>query len=253
MKEYIYWLQHVWIFTRQKKYSNSNGNMLFLRKTDETIWNPPPSPPLSTNPQFVSSFFMIPPLCSNFKNENPPNFRGKRTLCVVIYILSYSHNNNKKTFKEILSTKFELFEENINSHTSFIFNLGFHSQAMMIHRAAREEIGTPLFLSTTSNRWHFLHFFEVLKLRWLPRIFSYNVCNYQTLTWWDLPFLGISKVSDWFDCLHLLVLFYLSQTSNDLKNLLNYCKQNLLDTRCRPTLGNTLGEILKTGPIFWKK
>ena len=26
---------------QKKKYSNSNENMLFLRKTDETIWQPP--------------------------------------------------------------------------------------------------------------------------------------------------------------------------------------------------------------------
>ena len=35
IKEKIYRLQQMWIFTRQKKYSNSNENMLFLRKTDE--------------------------------------------------------------------------------------------------------------------------------------------------------------------------------------------------------------------------
>ena len=28
----------------KKVYSNSNENMLFLRKTDETIWQPPPPP-----------------------------------------------------------------------------------------------------------------------------------------------------------------------------------------------------------------
>ena len=48
-------------------YSNSNENMLFLRKTDETIWNPLPLPlpflresPLPTNPLLLSNFFMIP-------------------------------------------------------------------------------------------------------------------------------------------------------------------------------------------------
>ena len=27
--------------TKEKKYSNSNENMLFCRKTDETVWKPP--------------------------------------------------------------------------------------------------------------------------------------------------------------------------------------------------------------------
>ena len=27
---------------KKKKYSNSNENMLFCRKTDETVWKPPP-------------------------------------------------------------------------------------------------------------------------------------------------------------------------------------------------------------------
>ena len=34
----------------QKKYSSSNESMLFLRKTDETIWNLPPPPPLLREP-----------------------------------------------------------------------------------------------------------------------------------------------------------------------------------------------------------
>ena len=61
--------------------------MLFLRKTDETIWNPPPIPlskrkPLSSNPLFLSNFLMTfhdplfsrGGLCSNFKSETPHNF-----------------------------------------------------------------------------------------------------------------------------------------------------------------------------------
>ena len=49
----------------QKKYSSSNESMLFLRKTDETIWNlhppSPPSkrtPPFHLTPLFLSIFFM---------------------------------------------------------------------------------------------------------------------------------------------------------------------------------------------------
>ena len=45
---------------REKKYSNSNENMLFGMKTDETIWKPPflREPLLSTNPPFSEQFFM---------------------------------------------------------------------------------------------------------------------------------------------------------------------------------------------------
>ena len=50
--------------------------MLFCRKTDETVWNPPPpflkEPPLSTNPPISEQFFHDPPLCPNFKNQKPP-------------------------------------------------------------------------------------------------------------------------------------------------------------------------------------
>ena len=61
----MYWLQQVWIFTGQKKkimHSNSNENMLFWRKTDETIWKAPLSKRTSpsTNPPYLSKFFMTP-------------------------------------------------------------------------------------------------------------------------------------------------------------------------------------------------
>ena len=52
----------------KKKYSNSNKNMLFLSKTDETTWKPP----FSTNPLFLSSFFMTPLFVQILKTRNPP-------------------------------------------------------------------------------------------------------------------------------------------------------------------------------------
>ena len=64
MKEQTYWLQQAWIVSRQnkkKKYSNSNENMLFWTKTDETIWMPPPFP-LSTNLPISDQFFHDPSL-----------------------------------------------------------------------------------------------------------------------------------------------------------------------------------------------
>ena len=59
---------------RGKKYSNSNENMLFWRKTDETTRKSPLSKrtPISTNPLFLSNFFE-PPLCPNFKNKKRSN------------------------------------------------------------------------------------------------------------------------------------------------------------------------------------
>ena len=58
--------------------------MLFCRKTDETVWKPPlckRTLPLSTNPPISEKFFHDPPLCPNFKNQNPPlNFRGEETM-----------------------------------------------------------------------------------------------------------------------------------------------------------------------------
>ena len=47
--------------------------MLFLRKTDETIWKPP----LSTNAPISEQFFHDSPSCPNFKSEisPPPDFR----------------------------------------------------------------------------------------------------------------------------------------------------------------------------------
>ena len=46
---------------QKKKYSNSNENMLFLRKTDETIWNLPiplsKRKPLSSNPPYFWAIF----------------------------------------------------------------------------------------------------------------------------------------------------------------------------------------------------
>ena len=62
----VSWLQQVWIFTN--KNSNSNEELLFLRKTDETIWKPS----LSTNPPISNQFFHDPPLCPNFNNKIPP-------------------------------------------------------------------------------------------------------------------------------------------------------------------------------------
>ena len=49
---------------QKKNYSNSNGNMLFLRKTDETVWKPPflREPPFQLTPLFLSNFFMTPSL-----------------------------------------------------------------------------------------------------------------------------------------------------------------------------------------------
>ena len=68
--------------------------MLFLRKTDETIWKPPfiREPPLSTNPPISEQIFHDPPLCPNFKNKNPPprspNFKGGEETMIVLKLRS---------------------------------------------------------------------------------------------------------------------------------------------------------------------
>ena len=65
---------------KEKKYSNSNENMLFWRKTDETICNLPPfskrTPPFSTNSPISEQFFHDPPLYPNFKNKKPSLILG---------------------------------------------------------------------------------------------------------------------------------------------------------------------------------
>ena len=55
-------------------------------------------PPLSTNPPISEQFFNDPPLCPNFKNEIPPNFRGKKTMC----------SATSQTFSQMLSKKVKL-------------------------------------------------------------------------------------------------------------------------------------------------
>ena len=69
----------------KKKYSNSNENILLSRKTDETIWNPLPSPiskrtphpptPLSTNAAISEQFFMT-TLFVQILKTTLTNFRG---------------------------------------------------------------------------------------------------------------------------------------------------------------------------------
>lgn len=65
---------------------------------------------------------------------------------------------------------------------------GFRSQTLMIHGAAGKEREPFLFLSTTSTHpGIFRHTFETLLCIWLLHNFNSIACNYQTVTWWDLP------------------------------------------------------------------
>ena len=63
-----------------KKYSNSNQNMLFSRKT---IWKPPT--PFSTNPLFLSNFSMTSLFIQLSKTRNPPKFKGEKTMLTFAY------------------------------------------------------------------------------------------------------------------------------------------------------------------------
>ena len=77
----------------------SNSKHAFLK---ENWWNNLETPlflrrtPLSTNPPISEQFFHDPPLCPNFKNETPSNFRGGRKLCLPIKILWLTVSNTKR-------------------------------------------------------------------------------------------------------------------------------------------------------------
>ena len=72
--------------------------MLFLRKTDETIWQPPlskmtpPPPPFQLTPLFLSKFFMTPSL-SKFQKQEPPHpphpviLGGEETMAMYMYTI----------------------------------------------------------------------------------------------------------------------------------------------------------------------
>ena len=63
------------IYQTKKKYSNSNENMLFCRKTDEIVWKPPLSkrpPPFQLTSVFLSIFFMTPLFVQILKTRTPP-------------------------------------------------------------------------------------------------------------------------------------------------------------------------------------
>ena len=85
--------------TKKKlKYSNSNENMLFWGKTDETISKPPfskktpsPPPPFSTSPPISEEFFYDPPLSKFYKKNTPTSFRGElwNILIMITWFASY--------------------------------------------------------------------------------------------------------------------------------------------------------------------
>ena len=57
------------------KNSNSNENMLFLRKTDETIWKPPfliEPIPFQVTFYFWAIFSCLPPSLPKFQKQNTP-------------------------------------------------------------------------------------------------------------------------------------------------------------------------------------
>ena len=78
--------------------------MLFLRKSDQTIWKPSPllrePPPLSTIPPISEQFFHDPTIYPNFKNENPPLILGRGGN----YVPMLKYLENKKKRKKEKST-----------------------------------------------------------------------------------------------------------------------------------------------------
>ena len=106
-----------------------------------------------------------------------------------------------------------------SSLQTFFFYPGFLSQTLAIHRTAVEgrwpSFIPPATTSTCSQT--FSHLVATLHVRWLLRIFSCNVCVYQTTTWWDLP---PCRVAIWLiDDAMFLCLF------DDL--ILGFCYTNL--------------------------
>ena len=77
------------------KNSNSNENMLFLSKTDKTIWKPPlsksipplPPPPLSTKPPISEQFFMTSLFVQISKTRYPSLILGGRELWSYTWLL----------------------------------------------------------------------------------------------------------------------------------------------------------------------
>ena len=70
---------------------------------------------------------------------------------------------------------------------SFFFSVRLFFQTLAIQRAAREERGPSLFISTISTRSRtFRHLFVNLHVRWLSCNFNRTACNYRTAARWDL-------------------------------------------------------------------
>ena len=85
MKEQIYWLQQVWIFTRQKnpivmKTCFSEGKLV------KQFGNPPLSkrtpPPFQLTPLFLSNFSMTPLFLQISKTRTAPLLSGRRKLWI---------------------------------------------------------------------------------------------------------------------------------------------------------------------------
>ena len=82
----------------KKKYSNSNKNMLFWRKNNDTIWKPPLQRelPFQLTPLFLGNFFYDLPHCLNFKNNiappllPPTNFRkgGEEETMKILFVVT---------------------------------------------------------------------------------------------------------------------------------------------------------------------
>ena len=70
------------IYQTRKKYSHSNENTLFWRKTDETIWNPLFSKrtvPFQLTP-YLWAIFSWPPFLSEFQKQKTPLILGGGTM-----------------------------------------------------------------------------------------------------------------------------------------------------------------------------
>ena len=93
--------------------------------------------------------------------------------------------------KLCFSTKFPLQEKAELFLHFFMSGFFFHGH-WQFSRQHRKKGDHPLFLITISIRTQlFRHLFTTLYVRWLLRIFYRITSNYQTVSRWDLPPLGI--------------------------------------------------------------
>ena len=86
---------------KEKKYSNSNENILFWRKTNKTIWKPPflREPPFTLTPPISEQFFRDPLFVQILNARTPRLILGGWNYVMALVIIS---DRNQKLLDEVL-------------------------------------------------------------------------------------------------------------------------------------------------------